>query len=80
MVLHALDQIREGHGDAAEQEHGRAIFGPAHLTGLIHAREPVHQLLDRPQHRVQERLLAVEHTRHERAQGFGQCQHHEKKE
>ncbi len=79
MILHALDQIRERHGHAAENEHRAGIFFPAHLDRFVHARQPVEQLLERPQHGIEQRLLPVKHARQERAEGLGQRQHHQQK-
>ena len=50
---------------------------PRHLLGRVDARQPVCELLNRVEERVEERPLPVEHTGHEAAQdgseGYPDC-------
>jgi hypothetical protein len=71
MRLQAHDEIKHHHGDSAEQQHRHGVFRPAHLVILVDAGDAINHTLDGPQHRVQERALAVEHPRHENAERLG---------
>ena len=75
-LLGALDQIQHQHGNAAEEQHGEGVFRPAHLVLFIHQGQAVQEALDRAQHRVEKCSLAVEHARHEHADGLGERQYH----
>jgi len=80
LILYTLDQVRQKHGDAAEKQHRAGIFRPAHLLGFVHAGQPVNQLFNGAQERVEESLFAIEYAGHERAQRFGDREHHQQKE
>ena len=54
-MLRALDQIKQQHGDAAEQQHGDGVFGPAHFVLFIDAGHAIEQALDRPEQRDREK-------------------------
>ena len=47
-----------------EQQHGDRVGEPVLLLLLVNAAGPIERGLDRPQHRRQERALAVEDARH----------------
>ncbi len=55
-----------------EQQHGDRVGQPVLLARLVDAADPVDAALDRPQHRRQERALAVEHARHVPAERLDQ--------
>ncbi|MGY3120787.1 hypothetical protein ACVWXQ_004724 [Bradyrhizobium sp. S3.14.4] len=55
-----------------KQQHRDRVGQPMLLAPLFDARKPINAGLDRPQHRRQERPLAVEHSRHVPAERF--CQ------
>ena len=69
--LYPLHQVQQQHRHHAEQQHGEGVLRPAHLVIFIDAGQAIEQALDRPQHRVHERPLAVEHPGHEDAHGLG---------
>ncbi len=67
--LCALDDVEKRHGNTAEQKHGYSVFRPAHLALLVDAGQPIHQPFDGAEDRIEKRLFAVEHSRHEHTQG-----------
>ena len=59
--------------DHAEREQRAGVLRPALLGLLANAAEPVDDALERPEQRVEERPLALEHPRHEQAERLGQA-------
>jgi hypothetical protein len=69
-----FDAIQQDERNAAEQEHGYAIFNPVHLPLFIDATNPVNEPFDRPQQEIQEGALPFEHTVEKYTHGFRQQQ------
>ena len=69
-TLEALNHISEDESHHAEGDERRGILGPALLGTLMDAAEPVGQLLQRAQHRMEKGPLAREELGHEDAQRF----------
>ena len=78
--LNALDQVEHQHADAAEQQHRDGVFLPIHLVRCVDARAAIEQPLERPQNRIEKRLLARKHAGHKNAQRLGDRQQHDKKQ
>ena len=62
--LQAHQRVEDEEAADVEQQHGDRIGQPMLLALLVDAAEPVERGFDRPQHRRQERALAVEDARH----------------
>ena len=62
--LQAHQRIKNEKAADMEQQHGDRVGQPMLLALLVDAASAVQRGLDRPQHRRQERALAVEHARH----------------
>jgi hypothetical protein len=45
-VLEPLDQVKQDHGDGAEEQHGDAVLAPVHFLAFIHAGYAIDDLLD----------------------------------
>src|SRR5260370_17062539 len=73
-MLRALNQIKQQHGSAAEQQHSESVFGPAHLVFFIDACHAIKQALDWPNHRIEKSALTAEHSCHEHAERLGDRQ------
>src|ERR1700675_4722495 len=78
-MLRALNQIKQQHGGAAEEQHCESVFGPTHLVVFIDAGYAIEQPLDRSNHGVEKSALTAEHSRHEDAEGLGERQNYSQK-
>ena len=58
------DRVDEEQDDEVEDQHRDGVADDAHLARLVDAAETVGEALDRAQHRVEERALALVHVRH----------------
>src|SRR6185369_5017414 len=66
--LKSLDQIKEQHRNATEQQHRCGVFSPLHLSLFVDSSQSVDQPLNRPQQSIEKSLLAVEDVGHEDAE------------
>ena len=62
--LQAHQRIEDEKAADVEEQHGDRVGQPMLLALLVDAADPVERRFDRPQHRRQERALAVEDARH----------------
>ncbi len=60
IVLQPLNTVGQQQGDGAEHQHGEAIFRPAHLLFVVHARHAIKHALERRKERVRESALTLQ--------------------
>jgi hypothetical protein len=75
--LDAQDHVEKDDADQGEHEHRDGVGLPALLNRLIDTADSIDAALDRPEHRAQERSLALEDAVHVTAQDGGRDQEHD---
>src|ERR1700674_5244699 len=78
-MLRTLNQIKQQHRSAAEQQHGESVFGPVHLVRFIDAGKAIQQPLDRSNHGIEKSALTTERSCHEHAKRLGERQNYSQK-
>jgi len=76
-LLEPLGQIEQNQGNAAEHQHRRAVFRPAHLLVFIHPAKPVHEALDWTQDRVKKGLLPFKNASQKNPNWFCDKKNHQ---
>ncbi len=79
-ALQSLNHVCREHRDKAEDKHGNAVLGPAHLVGLVDAGDSVEQFLDGPEDWIGEGALALEDLRHIAAERLCAGEHEQEEE
>ncbi len=79
-ALYPLQEVKPQHRNETEQQHRYRVFGPVHFTSRIDARESINQSLNRREHAIEKRALAVEHVGHKQPERLCHEQYQHEKE